>query len=238
MKIRKPLLCSGLLALALVAGPAQAAVGVIALSALQAATLSLKIAEWQARQPTPRGMVVCTDSWSQDLCRAGLPNGDFEDQNASDVLRGWLLETGKYSASTYLGGTADSRVLALPGKGAAATTGVVLPSGSTLSPKPQKTYTVKLRARGSGALPADVAVGLFVADPDHIDDEPRALASVTRTVGWDWVDIDFKVDGVSFPEPSMLMVGVLRTDNNTPTLLLVDDVRIVRTRLGVTPPAE
>ena len=239
MKYKKSLLCTGLLAFSLVAGTAQAGVGVIVLSTLQIATLATKLAEWSASQRTvpPRGMAVCTDSWSQDVCRAGLGNGDFENPNNPEVLDGWLLDAGKHSPAPYLGKTPDSRVLALP-QGASAITGVVLRLGSTLSPAPQKTYTVKLRARGSGPLPADVGVALFVANPDGTADDARTLASVTRTVGWDWVDIDFKVDGVTFPEPSMLMVGIQRQDKNSPTLLQVDDVRIVRTRLGVTPPTE
>lgn len=241
MQVKKLLLCSGVLALAFQAGTVQArgvsaSINAFNVSMLTALALGTRIKSENV--PQPRGMVVCADSWSQYVCRAGLRNGDFEDQNTSDVLEGWLLETGKYSPETYLGKTPDSRVLALPGKGAAAISGVILPPGSTLSATPQKTYTVKLRARGSGALPADVAVGLFVGHPDGSGDEPRLLASATRTVGWDWVDIDFKVDGVTFPEPAMLMVAVERTDNNTPTMLQVDDVRIVRTRLGATPPAE
>jgi hypothetical protein len=237
MKIRKTVLCSSLLGLALVAGPAQASFGAIGMAAVHVANLAIQLKKWQLRESVPRGMVVCADSWSQDVCRAGLPNGDFEDPNNPDLLEGWVLDAGKHAPAPYLGRTPDSKVLALP-QGAGAVTGVILPSGSTLSPVPQKAYTVQLRARGSGALPANLAVGLYVANPDRPNDEVRELASTTRTVGWDWVDIDFKVDGVTFPEPSMLMVGLRRTDNNTPTLLQVDDVRIVRTRLGVTPPTE
>jgi hypothetical protein len=237
MNIKKSVLCSSLFGLALVAGPAQASFGAIGLAAAHVVNLGHQLRAWQARQEAPRGMTVCTDSWSQDLCRSGLPNGDFEDLNNADVLEGWVLDSGKHGPAPYLGRTPDSRVLALP-QDALAISGVILPAGSTISPAPQKTYTVKLRARGSGALPADVAVGLFVANPGTKGEELRELASTTRTVGWDWVDIDVKVDGITFPEPSMLVVAIQRTDKNTPTLLQVDDVSIVRTRLGDTPPAE
>jgi hypothetical protein len=220
-----------------VAGPAQASFGAIGLAAVHVANLAIQLKAWQLEPSVPRGMVLCADSWSQDVCRAGLPNGDFEDPNNPGLLRGWVLKTGMHAPAPYLGRTPDSKVLALP-QGAGAVTGAILTAGSTLSPAPQKTYTVKLRARGSGALPAGVAVGLFVSNPDRPTEDARVLATTTRTVGWDWEDIDFKVDGVTFPEPSMLMVGIQRTDNNTPTLLQVDDVRIVRTRLGVLPPAE
>lgn len=234
MKIKKSVLCCSLLGFALVAAPAQASIGAIGLVAVHIANLAIQLKAWEQRQSVPRGMVVCADSWSQDICRVGLPNGDFEDPNHPELLAGWLLDAPKRVPLPYLGRTSDSKVLALP-QGGIAVTGAILTPGSTLSPAPQKSYTVKLRARGSGALPADLAVGLYVSNPDRPAEELRGLGATKQTVGWDWVDIEFTVDGVTFPEPSMLVVSMQRMDNNTPTLLQVDDVRIVRTRLGVTP---
>jgi hypothetical protein len=253
MHVKKTLLIrSGLLALALHAGALQAhttplaatdnadagarvkrspviVVPIVATGVLMAKLVRLALA-WE---PSPRGMVVCRDTTRQALCRAGLANGDFEEQNKPDGVYGWYLTAGKYSPAPYLGKTPDSRVLALPGKGASALSSVALPFGSVAPADPEHTYTVKLRARGSGALPADVAVSLGVAkqgDPDSV----RELASTTRTVGWDWVDLDFRVDGIVGPEPGLLLVAIERTDGNASTMLQVDDVRIERTPLGVT----
>jgi hypothetical protein len=237
MKIKKSVICCSLLGFALVAAPAQASIGAIGLVAVHVANLAIQLKAWELRQSVPRGMVVCADSWSQDVCRAGLPNGDFEDPNHPELLTGWVLDSPMRVPAPYLGRTPDSKVLAMP-QGAVAVTGVILTPGSTLSPAPQKSYTVKLRARGSGALPADLAVGLYVSHPDRPSEELRGLGATKQTVGWGWTDIEFTVDGVTFPEPSMLVVSLHRMDNNTPTLLQIDDVRIVRTRLGVTPPAE
>jgi hypothetical protein len=206
-------------------------VPVVATSVLLAKLVRLALT-WE---PSPRGMAVCKDTTSQSLCRAGLANGDFEDANKPDGVYGWLLQAGDYSPAPYLGKTPDSRVLALPGKGASALSSVALPFGSVAPADPEHTYTVKLRARGSGALPADVAVTLAVAkqgDPDSV----RELASATRTVGWDWVDVDFRVDGIVGPEPAVLLVAIARTDGNTSTMLQVDDVRIERTPLVTTVP--
>ncbi|PTR26390.1 hypothetical protein C8J98_110120 [Luteibacter sp. OK325] len=244
MNKKNVLLCSGALALALQAGAVQAGPAPLASAADEPSRLAVgfqtllelsqALRNWTL--PKPRGMVVCADSWSQDLCRVGLGNGDFEDPNDPETLSGWSLKEGRYSPAPYLGSTPTSRVLALQGQGAEAVTGAFLPLGSTISSAPQNTYTVKLRARGSGPLPADVDVALFVGS--EASESVRELASVSRTVGWDWENIDFKVDGISSPAPAVLLVGIKRRDNNTPTMLQVDDVRIVRTRLGVTPPAE
>lgn len=237
MNMKKSVLFSALLAVACQAPPAQANVAMaVNITTLTVISLNTAIQKWGAPKQ-PRGMVVCADSWSQDVCRAGLGNGDFEDPNNPEALDGWLLEAGAFSPAPYLGRTPDSRVLALPGKGAKAVSGVILPTGSTMSDKAQKTYTVKLRARGSGALPADLAVGLFVGNPGG-KGEVRELAAATREVGWDWVDIEFRVDGISSPAPALLMVAIERKDNNASTMLQVDDVRVVRTRLGVTAPTE
>jgi len=182
------------------------------------------------KEPAPRGMAICKDAHSQALCRVGLANGDFEDANHPQSIFGWHLVAGDFSPAPYLGKTSDSRVLAMPGPGAVAVTAALLPAGSTSPADPQHTYTVKLRARASGALPAEFATHLMVAnDGEH--GATRELASVTRTVGWEWVDVDFKVDGIVHGEPAMLFTGVERTDNNTSTMLQIDDVRIERTPL-------
>lgn len=175
---------------------------------------------------------VCQDTWSQDRCLVDIGNGDFEapiDQN--DPYR-WQLGGGEGHLAPYLGKTQDSRVLALPGKGSSAAVDAVLQLAAMKTGFPAHTYSVQLRARGSGPLPADLAITLQVTasgDPAST----RELASVTRTVGWDWVPIDFRVDGIVSPAPSVLTVRITRTDSNTPTLVQVDDVRVVRTPLGV-----
>jgi hypothetical protein len=188
-------------------------------------------------KPAPRGMAICKDVVSQDLCRVGIANGDLEDPNDPDMLNGWMLQAGDFSPAPYLGKTPDSRVLAMPGRGAMAMTGAVLPVGSTRAPNSMHSYTVRLRARGSGALPAEVGVMLAVADSGERG-TARDLAEVTRTVGWDWTDIDFRVDGIEHDEPSALFVGLTRLDNNSSTMLQIDDVRIERTPLDTSAAAQ
>lgn len=187
--------------------------------------------------PTPRGMVICKDTTSQVLCRAGLPNGDFEDPNVKpNWIDGWYLEAGPYSPEPYLGKTPDSRVLALPGRGALAFSSVRLPDGSAGPFFPEHAYTVKLRARGSGALPAELDVYLAVTG-DNDGDTMYKLEEVRRSVGWDWQDIEFRVDdlrvdgGEVDPTRDILMLGIQRVDNNSSTMLQVDDVRVERTHL-------
>lgn len=182
-------------------------------------------------KPAPRGMVICKDTHSQHLCRVGLANGDFEDPNNTESIYGWHLVAGDFSPAPYLGKTPDSRVLAMPGKGSLALTAALLPKGSTSPADPAHSYTVKLRARGSGALPAEFVTHLAVST-SGAEDSTRALGSVTRSVGWDWVDVEFKVDGIVHGEPAMVFTGIERTDNNTSTMLQIDDVRIERTPLG------
>jgi hypothetical protein len=105
--------------------------------------------------------------------------------------------------------------------------------GSTSPLVPTHSYTVKLRARGSGALPAQLVAGLSV-----VKNAPKAmsreLASATQTVGWDWVDVEFKVNGVVQEDPALMVVTLVRTDNHASTMLQVDDVRIERVPLRST----
>lgn len=195
---------------------------------------------WRKRHqlpPEPRGMAVCKDTTSQAVCRAGLPNGDFEDTNDKpNWIEGWYLEAGPYSPAPYLGKTPDSRVLALPGQGALAFSSVRLPAGSAGSFFPEHAYTVKLRARGSGALPAEVDVYLAVTG-DNDGEDMYKLEEVRRTVGWDWQDIEFRVDDLRVdgserdPTRDIMMVGIRRADSNSSTMLQVDDVRVERTLL-------
>lgn len=185
----------------------------------------------------PRGMVVCEDTYSQKLCRAGLGNGDFEYPNHPESLAGWVLEAGAFSPRPYLGTTPDSRVLAMPGKNARAISGVLLPQASTSGTSAAHTYTVRLRARGSGPMPAEVGVILMLSGVDK-ESDIRHLASTSRSVSWDWTDIEFNVESVVDPSEALMLVGLERTDNNSSTMLWVDDVRIVRTPAGVTPGAE
>ncbi len=185
----------------------------------------------------PRGMVVCEDTYSQKLCRAGLGNGDFEYPNHPESLAGWVLEAGAYSPRPYLGSTPDSRVLAMPGKNARAISGVLLPQASTSGISAAHNYTVRLRARGSGPMPAEIGVNLMLSGVNAGDDV-RTLAATKRSVGWDWADIEFNVESIVDPSEALMLVGLERMDGNTPTMLWVDDVRIIRTPKGVIPGAE
>ncbi|WP_448098519.1 hypothetical protein [Luteibacter yeojuensis] len=202
---------------------------VVAVLSVLAFTAGVAQAEGEPTTTPP----VCVDTWSQARCLVDVGNGDFEAPiDQKDPYR-WQLSGGEGRLAPYLGKTPDSRVLALPGKGSSAAVDAVLQQAAVKAGFPTHTYSVRLRARGSGPLPADLAITLLV----NASGNPagaRELASVTRTVGWDWVPIDFRVDGIVSPAPAVLTVRITRTDNNTPTLVQVDDVQVIRTPLGVT----
>jgi hypothetical protein len=172
---------------------------------------------------------VCNDGQGREPCRMDLRNGNFEGTTFVGDPYGWNLLVGKFGAAPYIGNTPDSHVLALPGEGAQAYVALPLPPGSSIA-KPGHVYTVKLRARGSGPMPATLAAALAVAPKDDTS-ATRELVEHRRTVGWDWEDIEFKVDGngvVATDEPGLLIVGLQRVDGHSATLLQVDDVRIER----------
>jgi hypothetical protein len=208
---------------------------------LNAANLNVEILallrQLKTEAVAPRGMVVCEDAYSQKLCRAGLGNGDFEYPNHAESLAGWVLEAGAYSPRPYLGSTSASRVLAMPGKNARAVSGVLLPQVSTSGISATHNYTVRLRARGSGPMPAEIGVNLMRSGVNAGEDV-RTLAATKRSVGWNWVDIEFTVESIVDPSQALMLVSLERMDGNTPTMLWVDDVRIIRTPKGVTPGAE
>lgn len=168
---------------------------------------------------------VCAEATGEYRCLVDLRNGDFEAPiDSSDPYR-WQFHAPRGVSAPYLGMTPDSRTLALPGKGATAWVDAPLPPVAAGSDQPKHTYTVRLRARGSGPMPAGVAVTLLMAG--------RELATVTHSVGWDWEPLDLKVDDVAVSTPGVMGVRIERMDNNTPTMLQVDDVRVVRTSSGL-----
>lgn len=69
-------------------------------------------------------------------------------------------------------------------------------------------------------------------------DDIRTLAATKRSVGWNWEAIEFTVESAVDPSQALMLVGLERTDGNTPTMLWVDDVHIIRTPKGVAPGAE
>jgi len=182
-----------------------------------------------------RDGLMCVDL-QQAYCHVGLLNGDFENLNVPDGIHGWYVEAGDHSPVPYLGKTPESRVLALPGRNSLALAAAVMVKGSTSPLVPTHSYTVKLRARGSGALPAQLVAGLSVVK-NAPEAKSRELASATQTVGWDWVDMEFKVNGVVQEDPALMVVTLVRTDNHASTLLQVDDVRIERVPLHSSGPA-
>lgn len=251
---KKRLLCSALLALTCQAGTAvqaQAAMapghapggmslargGVVPISGALINGSILGLIQQPRRDTAPSGMPVCGATETQALCRVGLGNGDFEHPHDPDAIAGWVLKAGEYSLNPYLGSTPDSRVLAMPGRDALAASGALLPQASASATSTVHTYTVRLRARGSGPMPADVETTLMLGG-SNVGDPIHYLASADETVGWDWKDIEFKVETAVEPSQALMLVGIERKDNNTPTMLWVDDVRIIRTPAGVTPDAD
>lgn len=248
---KKPLLCVALLTLALQAGTAAQAQayaaashtaggmqlargGVVPISGALINISILGLIKQPKRDAAADGMPVCADTWSQKLCRVGLGNGDFEHPHNPDLIAGWLLEAGEYSPRPYLGRTPDSRVLAMPGKNAQAVSGALLPQASASETSPMQRYTVRLRARGSGPLPADVAITLMLGGTKE-GDKIRYLAWKEGSVDWDWKEFEFAVEGAVDPSEPLMLVSIERKDNHTPTMLWVDDVRIIRTPAGVMP---
>jgi len=251
---KKLLLCSALLTLTCQAGAAaQAQVtmapghvpagmslargGVVPISGALINGSILGLIKQPRRDAAPSGMPVCEDAGKQTLCRVGLGNGDFEHPHDPKAIAGWVLKAGEYSLDPYLGSTPDSRVLAMPGRAALAASGALLPQASTSAASAVHTYTVRLRARGSGPMPANVETTLMLGGSKE-GDAIHYLASADETVGWDWKDIEFKVETAVEPSEALMLIGIERKDNNTPTMLWVDDVRIIRTPAGVTPDAD
>ncbi|WP_426285329.1 hypothetical protein [Luteibacter sp. E-22] len=170
---------------------------------------------------------LCTDATSGFHCTVDLRNGDFEAPiNATDPYR-WQLEAPRGTRFPYLGRTPDSRTLALPGRGAKAWAEAPLPPVAASAELQEHSYTLRLRARGSGPMPADVAMTLLVTGPGE-PDGGRELATVTHSVGWEWEPLHLKVHRLAVAAPARLSVRIERTDGNTPTMLQVDDVRILR----------
>jgi hypothetical protein len=169
---------------------------------------------------------VCKNGFVKERCLMDLRNGDFESTTFIGDPYGWQLLRGQFGTAPYIGKTPDSTVLALPGYGAQGYVSLRLPTGSTTF-RPGHIYTVKLRARGSGPLPATVTTA-FAVGPMQNPEDTRELARHTRTVGWDWQDIEFNIDGIQAQEPALLVVGISRDDENSQTMLQVDDVRIER----------